>query len=139
MKAGRQMDALMAEKVMEWKRYEATVRGERVCVLTGDRKSLYTRYVRSQSDPGGWEETTGPLTSGEGIPHYSTKMDPAWEVGVKMRDEDETAFGRAFVAVVPIRDTEFSTTGSTSLVFRYLSPLTLCLAAFEMKGVTVRE
>lgn len=61
MKAGREMDALVAEKVMGWKRFA-------VC------DKLHPPYM---------EETRH--TFAHGFPDYSTDITAAWEVAEKMR------------------------------------------------------
>lgn len=80
--AGRKMDVLIAERVMGWKRYTAIRHGKRCVVLVPDTQALYNYFIRSQGDPGQWEETQEPLTEGGThlVPRYSADIKAAWQV-----------------------------------------------------------
>jgi hypothetical protein len=85
--AGRAMNAVVAERVLGWERYTAIATGKRIVVLVPEYGKLWSWFMRSQTDKGGWERTDHPLTASgyRYLPNYSTDIAAAWEVLDKVK------------------------------------------------------
>ena len=117
MKAGRELDALIAEKVMGLTRHDESY------VAEGVGKVL--RFV--------WRDGCGTCVySGDMfLPHYSTDIAAAWEVVEKA--DLWSLYGSIgdgpYRACIQFGDREGLMTADTA-------PLAICLAALKAKGVT---
>lgn len=125
MKAGRELDALIAEKVMGLTRHDESY------VAEGVGKVL--RFV--WRDGGGTCVYSGDMF----LPHYSTNIADAWEVVEKLvstpgpngdhHSVQVDYSGGAVVVIDENEDWQVSAIAGTV-------PLAICLAALKAKGVT---
>jgi hypothetical protein len=114
MKAGRELDALVAEKVMGYKIGWFTDYGfkkefeRKVIALKGDRY--------------------------DNIPRYSTNISDAWQVVEKMKEKER---------VVEIKTFDFGYTVEINNFYPTIkqqaetAPLAICLSALKMKGIDI--
>lgn len=142
----RERDALVAEKVMGWKRYAAVSRGNRVVVIAEKLGDCWHIHSRSQRDPGTWEATDDPLTETWNLKRYTTSISAAWEVVEKMREE-----GLLFEIGSRVSEGWYAMTmhadyrscpecdGPYDLPYWHAptAPEAICLAALRAKGVEV--
>ena len=119
MDAGRDMDALVAEKVMGWNNIEGghghpTESGPFV-----DCGCLSHAYQKQE------------------IPHYSTDIAAAWEVVEKMMDEGEytslECYGGRYCFHIHLT----ADTDDIHIEVAETAPLAICSAALAAKGVSV--
>jgi hypothetical protein len=117
MPAGREMDALVAEKVMG-----LLIHAKHVCGMTG------FGYELTDTCPGCREVRSGPFYDGK--KRYSTDIAAAWEV-VLLRDDwwfDLASFSRFTAWEVRIE-----TDDSNFVGFADTAPLAICRAALKAK------
>jgi hypothetical protein len=79
MPAGREMDALVAERVLGWQRYGAIRYGKRFVVVVPSHADCWN-YTRTQGDPGTWEPTTEPVSADVKLVPYSADIAAAWRI-----------------------------------------------------------
>lgn len=124
MKAGRELDALMAEYVMGWN-WGDTGKGLEG-LMPPDKHSTFILTLTFDSS-GLWG----------GMPHYSTNIADAWKVVEKMENTHRFSLHRTVKEngwQVIFWDIE--TDAHRSLVAE-TAPLAICLAALRCKGIDI--
>lgn len=114
--AGRDLDALVAEKVMGW-RWSG-----RYLVPPADVETSF------------WDGSCNRDGVPRFLPRYSTDISAAWGVVEKLRDEV------AFLDILPAADhyiVKIQSAHGTDYVTAETAPLAICLAALKVKGVDV--
>lgn len=139
--AGRELDALIAEKVMGWQRYGAMRYGKPIVVMVAKHSDCWN-YTRSQADAasGSWEPTNDPVT--ERLTPFSTDIAAAWQVVEKFRGDKRLLFElRTAGRVGPMVDE--LTTYAARFIFlerdfseAETAPLAICRAALAAVGGT---
>ena len=118
MKAGRELDALIAEKVMGWEyhdwRTSTAFEKTKYCVICGCTKRLHAHV--EIDDFCGTEEKP---------PHYSTQIADAWLVVEKLELTVGPEYTGGWYAGIPWK---------TSAGKAPTAPLAICLAALEEVG-----
>ena len=116
----RELDQLVAEKVMGWKPYR-----------NPDLKQDYFR----------WENAFGAICSDADLPTYTTSIVAAWKIVEKMNQE-------RWVMRLETWDTEagceFSRAETDQIVSHRTScvdtaPMAICIAALKAKGIEVKD
>lgn len=143
MKPGRELDTIIAEKVMGWKRFECKMFGEtksfeefpeiteHIVLMPPDFKitSAQPPIGASLQEACAWEPPEMPT-----IPHYSTSIEAAWEVVEKCLEEgwEFDLFMNGIQYDVGLyRDREKpSGIGDTA-------PHAICLAALKASGIKI--
>lgn len=126
MQAGRELDALVAEKVMGWKWCENDIGKESLQPPSEEYAFL------SPNHPVFWADEKGYTKI---MPHYSTNIADAWKVVEKMREN--------FWVQVDVGDIILCSMGEYGFVCSTIqaeaetAPLAICLAALKAMGVEV--
>lgn len=124
MKAGRELDALVAEKVMGWCWIENDVGQESL------QPPIEEYAYLSRNHPVFWADDKGYT---EIMPKYSTNIADAWQVVEKLR---ETHWIQVEVGTLNICDIgEYGKGCSTIQEVADTIPLAICLAALKAVGV----
>ncbi len=124
MEAGRELDALVAEKVMGW-------RDVRPGHYTGSPGTMYGKAPQPQP----WDSPQDRTKGVSFVPFYSTKIADAWEVIEKLADRDpmiamwgyEDGTAGWFCDFEGIKD------------HARTAPHAICLAALKAVGVELRQ
>lgn len=130
MEAGRELDALIAEKVMGWER------GENWLIPPVGTP------MRDNNWAAEWDEKGRP----HWLPRYSQDIEAAWQVVEKLRKDWEYLFINAgngwgvecrteHVDISPSNDITYQWTESTGNIHGDTAPLAICLAALKAVGV----
>ena|SRR5258706_9749470 len=117
----REIDALVAEKLMGWKKYPAN---------SPENKMDFDQWV-------GEDQRVVPQTE---PPPYSTNISDAWIVVEKMKkdwliliDNDKSGKWDAFFKHMTAEDKSYTSFNQES------APMAICLAALKSFGVTIEE
>lgn len=119
MNAGRELDALVAEKVMGWQWFPSSVNSEQLVLVPDQGAVLLVR----------WGQMVTEL-----VPPYSTEIAAAWEVLERLRQPDyyepsDGPWGRF------IDNLNYNYKHSISRLMFDLSPFVICHAALKSVGV----
>ena len=137
MEAGRELDALVAEKVMEFRRIDISLNDEQKPLVPLDWADSLVR------DTHWWGKDVNYL-----VPHYSTRIQDAWLVVEKLVDDgfcpalifdDDGQWALANDGVQNIRkegDLLYTTFFIDGKLFADTAPLAICLAALKAVEVT---
>lgn len=133
--AGRELDALIAEKVMGWKRIP----------VPPDANGHFAGEALMQTDPPPnfrWNPL-GKIPFDTWVPHFSTDIAAAWQVVEKLVAEgycpallydDEGHWGLFFDGVSQAEAQPESYVVFTTPAWADTAPLAICLAALKAKG-----
>jgi hypothetical protein len=142
-KAGPKLDALVAQKVMEWKLLTITKNDAQELLNTPSNIHIHAEKLETVSRfvEGVWRDIKG--TVGVELPHYSTDISTAWEVVEKMHSngfrwaintglaEDP---GQAHIKINIVRVE--SSDHEHNYAVAYTVPHAICLAALKAVGGT---
>jgi hypothetical protein len=123
MNAGREMDALVAEKVMGWTRV----------VGQNELGEEYTEIRDAQGETMGWAWGEPELAEVDAVPRYSTDIAEAWRALEKLGG----TFDLAYLADVSLWQACFSDTDPIGEAMADTAPLAICLAALKAVGAEV--
>jgi hypothetical protein len=132
MEAGRELDALVAEKVMgaEWDEQWAV--GYSILKFREDVRHLVTHDWACE------KKQVNPA-----CPHYSTDIAAAWLIVERLRPAEDTRYGvtiesdgAGWYCTVEDADVEWDDPAHTSVAYGETLPLAICRAALASVGAT---
>lgn len=140
MDAGRELDALVAEKVMGWVNVACLNGGN---TPTGEPDDDWNRDARNDPRHGG---TGIPQVHRLEVPDYSTQINDAWEVVEKLKRDGwnvslggDNGWGCTIYKIHAQGGKNFSSTWEESFgpINAETAPLAICLAALKAVGYDV--
>jgi hypothetical protein len=137
LQAGRELDAIVAEKVMGWERSHDMPPFAHLWFAPRDTESAMAKAqgaVYKSSGAGG----TRPAFP---VPRYSTDIAAAWLVVDRIRPTDDTRYGvtiesavAGWYCTIEDADVEWDDPAHTSVAYGETLPLAICRAALASAG-----